>query len=549
MNTSRIAAIYARVSTDRQSQLSTADQSRKCREYAAAHGFEVRNEHIYVDEAMSGVGSDRPAFQKMMSEATSFARPISAILVDDTSRLSRSTEDALGIFRRLHFAGIQMIAVSQGIDSNDDQADVLVTVHGMVDSLYVKELAKKTHRGLEGLALRGLHTGGRCYGYEAVSAGEGTSKRLAINPTQGTIVQRIFELSASGSSFKAIAKQLNAECVEPPRPRGRHLAAWCPTAIRAMLKRELYRGEVIWNRSKFEKVPGTNRRHKKMRDESQWKRVEHPELAIVSIELWERVQRRLKTFSGTHRGGSQRGLLPRSLTSPYLFSGILKCGECGGNLIIATGGGTHRRPKYVCSNYFNRGVCGNRLYIRRDYLEERLLGKIQSELLRPEVIEYTIKEFSRQLRLALDNLGGEIVQMRQRKTVLEIELRRYADAIGRGGNIPALIEQMNARQGEVNAIADRLMTSSPDSLEARIKDIRQFVGDQLQNLTHLLNQDAILAKMELRKHLEEVRMLPTQNTGDWHYVAEGSWNLVGSGAGPRAPVLPLAHSDGCGGWI
>jgi site-specific DNA recombinase len=92
-------------------------------------------------------------------------RPFDVLLIDDTSRLSRKTRDALIIFERLSFAGVRLVAVSQGIDSDNDQADLLMQVHGMVDSLYVKELATKTRRGLEGTFLRGNHVGGRCFGY------------------------------------------------------------------------------------------------------------------------------------------------------------------------------------------------------------------------------------------------------------------------------------------------------------------------------------------------------------------------------------------------
>ncbi len=92
-------------------------------------------------------------------------RPFDVILVDDTSRLSRNVGDASRIREQLGFVGVRIIAVSQGIDSQDEQSDVLFDVHALVDTLYIKELGKKTHRGLEGLALRGYHTGGNCYGY------------------------------------------------------------------------------------------------------------------------------------------------------------------------------------------------------------------------------------------------------------------------------------------------------------------------------------------------------------------------------------------------
>ena len=71
-------------------------------------------------------------------------------MIDDTSRISRSLPDAVQLFDRLSFAEVRVVAVAQGIDTKSEQADVLVAVHGLVDSLYVKELAKKTHRGLGG---------------------------------------------------------------------------------------------------------------------------------------------------------------------------------------------------------------------------------------------------------------------------------------------------------------------------------------------------------------------------------------------------------------
>lgn len=80
-------------------------------------------------------------------------------------------------------------------------------------------------------------------------------------------------MSATAYSLKAIARKLNEE---QAAERGN----WCPTGIRAMLKRELYKGELIWNRLKFEKVPETNKRRSKLRDESEWIRTQRPELAI-----------------------------------------------------------------------------------------------------------------------------------------------------------------------------------------------------------------------------------------------------------------------------
>ncbi len=546
---SRSAAVYARVSTDKQSHLSTSDQVRNCREGASIRKLVIRDEHIYVDEAMSGVGSDRPAFQRMMSVAVSPERPFSVILVDDTSRLSRNTEEALGIFRRLNFADVQLIAVSQGIDSTDDQADVLVTVHGMVDSLYVKELAKKTHRGLEGLVLRGLSAGGRCFGYNAVSVGEGTSKRLIVNQSEAAIVRRVFEMSASGVSLKKISWALNAERIPPPRPRkGKQFSTWCPTGIREMLRRELYVGRAVWNRSRFVKRPGTNHRVRRARPQSEWKVTDRPDLRIVSDALWCAVRLRFEKVKATYPGhGKGGGWLTRAATSRYLFSGLLRCGACGGNLVIVTGNkGRYRR--YGCSQHFYRGTCSNAITERQDWLEQQLIRELQEQVLKPEVIDFALDEFGRQLKSELGKLAGNLGTMRRRKSELETELRRYADAVGSGGNMPAMIEAMRIRQSELDSITEKLLSTQSDSIEARLLDIRRFVTRRILDLRQLLSRDTLLARAELMKHVKEITMVPRTNESDPHYEAKGEWSLVGdafeSGSGTRP-----SNWVGCGGRI
>jgi site-specific DNA recombinase len=161
-------AIYARYSTDKQNSLSIDDQVRKCREFALRQGWNVLHSHIYSDEAISGVSDERMGLQGLLKAATSSSHPFGAVLMDDTSRLSRKLADSLRIFEQLQFAGVQLVFVSQGIDTDSEQAEVLLATHGIADSLYIKELAKKTHRGVEGRALQGLHTGGRCFGYRSV---------------------------------------------------------------------------------------------------------------------------------------------------------------------------------------------------------------------------------------------------------------------------------------------------------------------------------------------------------------------------------------------
>ena len=111
----------------------------------------------------------------------------------------------------------------------------------------------------------------------------------------------------------------------------------------------------------------------------------------------------------------------------------------------------------------------------------------------------------------------------------------------------ALVQQIAVREKELKAITNRLLSASSGSIEGQLHELRQFVEKGISDLRSQLNRDTALAKAELQKHLSEVRMTPAKDGEDWHYVAEGNWDLLGTG--PNAPVLGLAHSDGCGGQI
>ncbi|PYX51159.1 MAG: hypothetical protein DMG76_32735, partial [Acidobacteria bacterium] len=111
-------AIYSRFSSDRQSPTSIDDQVRKCRAYAERQDWSVLDDHLYSDEAICGDSTDRAGLHKLLAAATGSARPFDCILIDDTSRLTRKLADALNLYERLSFAGIRVVAVSQGVDSD-----------------------------------------------------------------------------------------------------------------------------------------------------------------------------------------------------------------------------------------------------------------------------------------------------------------------------------------------------------------------------------------------------------------------------------------------
>ena len=529
-------AAYLRISTSMQNPLSPDDQLRKCREFAAREGWDVLDHQVYADEALSGVGADRPGLTRIMEAAMSQPRPFDVVLVDDSSRLSRNISDAIRIFERLNFAGVRVVAVSQGIDSQNEQADVLVTVHGLMDSLYVKELAKKIHRGMEGNLLRGHHTGGSCFGYVAVEVDGG--KQLRVEQEEAIVVRRIFEMSAGGAALKTIAKTLNAERIPSPRARnGRSSSGWCPTGIREMLYNERYVGRVVWNRSKFLKAPGTNRRVARQRPESEWHRHDAPELRIVPDELWQRVQDRLKWLRESYKGGRSNGLLSRNATSKYLFSGMLICAECGGRLAVITGSRKNDHPRWGCPRNFSRGTCLNDLRERNDYVEAQLLEGLHKSVLQPEALEYALAKFEMELEKELSAASGSIDSQRRRKDQIDVELARLAEAIAVQGVSAALMNSIASREAERKAIEQVLWGSGPGSVKAAISEVRQFAIEQIQQIRGVLHSQVEAARFELSKHVDQIVMRPVTRGDQRHYLAEGDWRLVGKYEGRPGAAL------------
>src|SRR5688500_6778153 len=141
-------ACYARFSSDLQRETSIDDQVRECRDYAERQGWQWQPGQVFFDRGISGKSIEgRPGLQGMLEAAQRNTRPFDVLLVDDSSRISRDLADALRVLQRLQFAGVRVIYISQNIDSASEQAETLVAVHGMVDQLYLREMASKIKRG------------------------------------------------------------------------------------------------------------------------------------------------------------------------------------------------------------------------------------------------------------------------------------------------------------------------------------------------------------------------------------------------------------------
>ena len=535
-------AIYARFSSEKQNRLTIDQQIRKCREYADRGGLTVLGEHVYSDEALSGATDDRAGLQRLLNAAQQKPRPFDVILVDDTSRLSRKLADSLRIFEQLQFARIRVVFVAQGIDTDSEQAEILVATHGIVDSLYLKDLAKRTFRGVEQRALEGLHTGGRVFGYRRVPIESKTERdshgrpvieavKLEVDPNQAATVRSIFESYASGRSLKRIVVDLNSQGVESPQPqKGRIARSWCPSSVRTILHNERYRGMVVWGKTHKVRSPKTGKRVYERCPESQWRRKVIPEQRIISDDLWGSVRKRMALVNELYSLEARRpGILrARAVGSPYLFSGLLKCALCGASVTVVSGCWAGRQDvRYGCSLHYHRGrgQCSNNLLIARRVLEEKLLGGLQAQVLHPDVVAYALKRFEEKLRQAVKRPACEISEFRRREADLERKVANLTRSLADGYS-PSIRADLAVIEGRLGDVREQLARASGSAATVQIRNTRRFVEERLANLRSILNAESVTVRAELAKHVEKITLTPEGRI----YVASGSWNLLAVGS-------------------
>src|SRR3954467_8590007 len=408
-------AIYARYSSDNQRDASIADQMRVCRAFAERQGWTIVQE--FTDHAISGATLLRSGFQALMRDALN--RRFGAMLAERRDRFSRDQEDTAGLFKRLSFAGVNIVTLAEG-----DITHLHIGFKGTMNALFLKDLAEKTHRGLRGRIEGGQSAGGLCYGYRVVKAlngGSVTTGEREIEAAEAAIVERIFRDFVAGISPKQIAKNLNREGV--PGPFG---GAWSPSTIYGNAKRgtgilnnELYVGRLVWNRLRYMKNPDTGTRVSRLDPEAEWMRKEVPGLRIVRDELWTAAKSRQQH---TRHAVKTAGAIGVAKRPQYLFSGLTKCGVCGAGFIMT---GKHRLG---CFGARDQGRCDNHLTIRRDEVEGRVLRALQEKLLRQDLFKEFCDEFTREMnRLRMEHRAGlsaaerEIERIEERRKKL-IEL-------------------------------------------------------------------------------------------------------------------------------
>ena len=365
---------------------------------------------VFEDRAISGASTIRPGYQRLL--ASVLAGKIDVVLAEALDRLSRDQENIAALYKRLRLLGLHLVTVAEG-----EIGDLHIGFKGAMNAIYLKDLADKTRRGLEGRVRAGRSGGGLCFGYD-VTPGDERGGRT-INPEHAAEVRRIFVAFSAGQSPKAIARQLNRERV--PGPRG---LLWRDTAIRGhrargtgILNNELYIGRLVWNRLRYVKDPETGRRVSRRNPPDAWIVEQVPDLRIIDDVLWDRVKARQTALDATPQVQAIKASRFWEHRRPvHLLTGLVQCGQCGGGF-IAPG-----RDYLACANARKFESCEQHKTIRRSFLEDFVLDLIRDRMMEPDAVNAFTMAYIQEINAGRDGVAAERKRQQKEMAIITAKL-------------------------------------------------------------------------------------------------------------------------------
>lgn len=499
-------ALYARYSSDLSRDASIEDQVRLCRDYANRAGWRVVE--TFEDRAISGASTIRPGYQALLSAV--LGGGVEVVLAEALDRLSRDQEDIAALFKRLRFLGVRLVTVGEG-----EIGDLHIGFKGAMNALYLRDLADKTRRGLEGRVRAGRSGGGLCYGYDVVQGDERGGR--AINLEEAAVVRRVLEEFARGASPKSIAHGLNKDLV--PGPRGQ---LWRDTAIRGhrtrgtgLLNNELYVGRLVWHRLRYIKDPQTGKRVSRLNPREQWIVEEVPELRIADDELWRRVKDRQAVIEASPKVKAMKtNRVWKRRRAQYLLTGLVRCGACGG--AFASMG----RDYLACSNARKLDTCRQSKGVRRAIVDEAVLDLVRRRLMRPNAVEAFIAAYHEELNANRDaastaraRLGGDLDKVSGK-------LEGLYDAVADGLRTEGLLGKIEALEAEKARLEDDLEAPEPSPVRLH-PNLAEIYREKVERLHASLQDPGVRTEALdlLRGLIDQVSL--TYGENGWTIALDG----------------------------
>lgn len=466
-------AFYTRYSDDQQDPRTIDAQLANLRAHASKEGwYQVQD---YIDEHISGKHTSRDGFQRMLRDAG--ARRFEILAVDDLTRLSRDDVDLRLCVEDLARARVRVIALADGFDTAREDWELQISAHGLTNVVANKGHRHRTKRSQLAQARKGFWLGSRPYGYTLEPVLHRTEKNqygkakqigthLEPLPREAKVVRTIFEMFVKGYSERAIADHLNQKHVPSPgstwKRKTRRARSWMGSAVRVILRNEVYSGLVIYNKHewKWERHPDNPRKKHRVchvRPQSEWVVNEKPEWRIVSKALWAAASKIISGRKATvYKAGGP---------AKYLLSGLLKC-ACGAHYVSCS------KTQMGCGSYLDGGTsaCSNSIRINRKAMEAQIMGALKKYLHDPARVKRMVREIQAEYEQRLGAQARQDQAEPARVTELDQRLAQARERLRQGDPLftPQDIQELIRKLEGERALAQH-RTATKGTRTARVE--------------------------------------------------------------------------------
>lgn len=399
----RFAAVYIRVSTEDQAELSPDSQLEEIEKYARREGLVILRDHVYIDAGISGKKAERrPEFMRMIAAAKEKGHPFSVILLWKYSRFARNQEESIfykSILRSK--CGVDVVSITEPLIAGPF-GSLIERIIEWMDEFYSIRLSQEVKRSMSVNARRGKLQCTPPFGFRVEDG------RLVPKEDEAVQVRRMFDSFLAGKGLYPIARELNSMGVRTHRGN-----RFENRTVEYILRNPVYIGKLRWN--------PTGRTQRDFFSEALII-ADGEHAPLVSQESWEAVQHRLNEMKDL-RGYKAR---PAAELKSWL-SGLVRCSACGAALVFT-------KPHYYKCGSYAKGRCTQSQHIRADLLEDSILSRLTADAAGCRELSYKIAACrsregdSARLKAALRQIQNRKARLREAYLAGVLELDEFAAA-------------------------------------------------------------------------------------------------------------------------
>lgn len=429
----KTAVIYARYSSERQTEQSIEGQLRVCNEYAKNNDILVVD--TYIDRAMTGTNDNRTDFQRMLRDSCKKAWDI--VLVYKLDRFSRNKYEMAMHKKQLKDNGIKLVSAMENIPDTPEGIILESLLEGMAE-YYSAELSQKVKRGMNETRQKGNFTGGRLlYGYKK------DGSKIVIDEDRAKIVKRIYQEYLAGRFIKDIIKELTDEGIFEKDK------SFPKNTVYNILKNNKYSGKYDFRGQIFENI--------------------YPQ--IIPDELFKQVrQKEEENKYGKH-----------TVDVNYILKNKMICGYCGKTIASETGTARDGSIKryYKCLGKKRGSKCELKP-IRKDIIEKLIVDVTYKAFDNMELV-YSMADKIIELHNKRNEDESVLILLEKDKNSTQKSIDNLIDCMEKGivtNSTRKRIEDLENRLNDIDAKI--LLEQSKTKLQVTKQDIIKFIRTTLK---------------------------------------------------------------------